>query len=101
MPQHQPSHSPLGALTPGFLCNLGPDVFHNPAIGDPAWTGRLAGAALQAKVPVPFDGRRLDQGSLGNRTCQVDATPWRVHLLAGHQVRRARIEAEAAMDAPG
>ena len=75
-------------------------LLDEPAVGNPRGACRLAGAALDAEVPV-LDDPRLDAGPpLEHGLHQRDAAPRRFRLKPRFDVRGARVEAEAAVDAP-
>lgn len=60
---------------------------------------RLAGAALQAQLPVSLDRRRELAPALSDEFRHVDAPARRFNLEAGDEVCRARAEAETAVHA--
>ena len=66
---------------------------------DPRGAGRDAGHAAEALVEVPDHGRVERDRAVEVRLHQLDPAARGVHLLAPEQVRRARRQAEAAVDA--
>ena len=62
-------------------------------------TGRDAGHAAETGVEVPDEALGHADAPFEARLHQVEAAAWRIHLFAPQGIRRARRQAEAAMDA--
>src|ERR1700674_2564179 len=100
LPQRDPAQCAFGCRAAQAL-DLGPARLDDPAIGHSGRTPRLAGAAAEAEIDVAhlvlIEGHRLAL-PLGH---EVDATPRRFRLETRDAEGRARVQAQAAVNARG
>ena len=97
--QREAPQPPLPPLRWRRRIELCPSLFHDVPVRNPTRADRLAGAALQAQLPVSLHRLRDRDALLRHRPRQVDAPPRRLHLQARDRVRRARVHAQPAVDA--
>src|SRR5690606_32931891 len=91
---------PCGRADAGRLCNCGTCPLEQEAVRYAGRADGLAGAAAEAAVDVRAERLvvRL-QAAFHDRAHEVEATARRVALVAQARIRRAGVQAEAAMHA--
>ena len=99
-PQEQAADSADSSRLQVVGPHLSTGVFHHAAVGHARRANGLAGAALEAGLPVGHDlGGYLD-AALVHRLHQGDAPAGRLHLHPGLHVGRAGTQAQAAVHTP-
>jgi hypothetical protein len=81
------------------LVEPGARLLDQLVVDDPARARRLAAAAVEAEVQVLADGRRRLDLAVGQTEHELDAAARGVALVARLRVRRARRQAQAAVNA--
>src|SRR5437773_11390781 len=81
------------------LLDMMAGVFEQFAVGNPAGTGRLAGAAAQAQVNVPHRGSADWQPPVLDGAHEINAPTGGIIFVAGFQIGRAGREAKTTVNA--
>ena len=99
--EEQPADEAVAERAVELLLDGCARALDQPVVADARGARGDAGHAAEAAVEVLRDRRVQRDRPVEARVHEVDAAARRVHLLAPEHVRRARREAEAAVDAVG